>query len=208
MATYSYLALGDSYTIGEQLDLMDSFPYQAVQLLRNAGFNFQAPEIIAASGWTTDELKDAIDRQVLLSTYDFVSLLIGVNNQFRGRSVEEFRTHFRTLLEHAISLADGVAENVIVISIPDYSVTPFANGRSPESIRSQIDTFNFICQAEAEHYQAQCIDITTSQRADGHKAEFLAPDLLHPSSREYSKWAEKVSNTMITVLEGARPWLE
>jgi hypothetical protein len=105
-------------------------------------------------------------------------------------------------------LADGVAENVIVFSIPDYSVTPFASGRSPESIRSQIDTFNFICQAAAEHYQTHCIDITTSQRVDGHKPEFLAPDLLHPSSREYSKWADRLCNTMIAVLEGARPWLE
>ena len=199
---YAYLALGDSYTIGEQVSISQSFPYQSVQLLRKAGFYFYAPEIIANTGWAADELKLAMDDSILLSAYDFVSLLIGVNNQYRGRSVEEFRIHFRVVLELAIQRAGGIAKNVIVISIPDWGVTPFAMDKSPEKIRLEIDTYNFICQAEAEHYQTHFIDITTSQRADGHSADFLAPDKLHPSGKEYQKWAEKLVKVITDTLNG------
>lgn len=203
MKTYSYLALGDSYTIGEQVDLVKSFPYQTVQLLRKAGLRFYAPEIIATTGWATDQLRLAIDENILLSSYDFVSLLIGVNNQYQGRSAEEFRVHFRMLLELAIQRADGIANNVIVLSIPDWGITPFAIHHSPEKIRSEIDMYNFICQAEAEHFQTNFLDITTAQRHDANSTEYLAPDMLHPSGREYFKWAEQLSSKIMTTLEGA-----
>jgi lysophospholipase L1-like esterase len=202
MKTYSYLALGDSYTTGEQVGLTKSFPYQTVQLLRKAGFNFYAPEIIATTGWTTEELKLAIDESILQSSYDFVSLLIGVNNQYRGRSAEEFRLHLRVILELAIQRAGGNANNVIVFSIPDWSVTPFASGKNKDQIRSEIDLYNFICRAEADHFQTNFIDITTSQRKDGNMEDFLAPDKLHPSGREYFKWAEQLGSKIITALEG------
>ncbi|MEP7108888.1 MAG: GDSL-type esterase/lipase family protein [Ferruginibacter sp.] len=202
MRNYSYLALGDSYTIGELVGLTRSFPYQTVQLLRKDGFIFYAPEIIATTGWSTDELKLAIDESILLSSYDFVSLLIGVNNQYQGRSAEEFRVHFRVLLELAIQRAGGIANNVIVLSIPDWSVTPFAIHKSPENIRSEIEMYNFICQAEAEHYQTRFINITISQQEDGNKQEFLAPDLLHPSGKEYAKWAEQIAMTIADILNG------
>ena len=198
---YSYLALGDSYTIGEQVSLSQSFPYQTVQLLRKAGFSFYAPEIVAKTGWTTDELNIAIEERVLLSSYDFVTILIGVNNQYQGRAADEFRIHFRVLLEQAIKKAGEITKHVIVLSIPDWGITPFAVEKSPEKIRSEIDTFNFICQAEAEHFQTQFLDITSIQRLDGNKDDFLAPDKLHPSGMEYFKWSVQLANLISTGLE-------
>ena len=190
---YAYLALGDSYTIGEQVAIADSFPYQTVQLMRKAGLNCCAPEIIATTGWATNELKKAIDEQVLLATYDFASLLIGVNNQYQGRSIEEFRLHFRLLLEMALERVDGKPDRLVVLSIPDWGVTPYARDKSPEKVRSEIDIYNFICQAEANHFQTRFINITDTQRLDGHQAAYLASDQLHPSGLEYAKWAARVS---------------
>ena len=198
---YSYLALGDSYTIGEQVNISDSFPYQTVQLLRQAGINFYAPEIIATTGWTTNQLISAMDKNILLPGYDFVTVLIGVNNQYQGKSVEEFRLHLRSILEGAIQKANGVSKHVIVLSIPDWGVTPFANKQSTEKIRVEIDMYNFICQAEAEYFQTHYIDITQAQRADGNNEAFLAPDQLHPSGKEYAKWARKLADEMMAILK-------
>ena len=200
MKTYSYLALGDSYTIGEQVNLVQSFPYQAVHLLRKAGHNFCAPEIIAKTGWTTDELKHAIDETELLTTYDFVSLLVGVNNQYRGLSGDDFRGHLRCLLEWGLDRVDGLENRLILLSIPDWSVTPFAVGRDRQMIRQEIDMYNFICQAEAEHFNVGFIDITTAHREDAHNEEFLADDKLHPSGLEYAKWANQLFNKIIIEL--------
>lgn len=203
MKSYTYLALGDSYTVGEQVALSECFPYQTIQLLRKDGYNFYAPEIVATTGWTTDELKQAIDETILLAAYNFVSLLIGVNNQYRGRSADEFRLHFRVLLELAIQRAGGIAKNVLVLSIPDWGVTPFANDKNPGKISAEIDMYNFICQAEAEYFQTHFIDITTAQRQDGNSADFLAHDQLHPSGKEYFKWAKQLSNTIQSLIESS-----
>jgi len=197
---HSYLALGDSYTIGEQVGIDQSFPYQTVQLLRKANFSFYAPEIIATTGWLTDDLNLAIDETILQPAYDFVSLLIGVNNQYQNRSADEFREHFRVLLEKAIQMAGGQAGHVIVLSIPDWGVTPFAINKPTEKICSEIALYNFICQAEAEYFQTHFIDITTSQRQDGNNGEFLAHDQLHPSGKEYFKWAQQLSDIIQSVL--------
>jgi len=120
--SYTYLALGDSYTIGEMVPLTNSFPYQAVQLLRKEGFDFHAPEIIAKTGWTTDELQVAVNNYQFLKKYDFVSLLIGVNNQYRGRSSDDFAAEFEALLEQAIQLAHNEKGHVVVLSIPDWGL--------------------------------------------------------------------------------------
>jgi lysophospholipase L1-like esterase len=197
MKTYSYLALGDSYTIGEQVPITESFPYQLVQLLRKQGMNFQAPEIIAATGWTTDDLKLAIDNHLLLSSYDLVSLLIGVNNQYRGRSAEEFRLHFRMLLETALNLAGGITQNLVVLSIPDWGVTPYAKDREPPVIAQQIDLYNFMCQAESEQFQVNYINITAGQRVNAGAEGFLAADGLHPSAKEYKQWSEKICSGVL-----------
>src|ERR1700754_2824239 len=136
----SYLALGDSYTIGEGVPLYDSYPYQAVQLLRKTGKDFYAPEIIARTGWTTDELAAAMARTRLLPGYDLVTLLIGVNNQYRGRDLEEYGVQFEQILRQAIGLAQPAVDlarprgRVLVLSIPDWGVSPFAKGRDREEI--------------------------------------------------------------------------
>ncbi len=191
--TYHYLALGDSYTIGEQVPLHDSFPYQTVQLLRNYFARqhvFLAPEIIAKTGWTTDEKNDHISNITLLEKYDFVSLLIGVNNHYRGRSVENYKEEFAHLLKQAIVYAGGISNHVFVISIPDWGKTPFAAERDVQKIAKEIDEYNHACKEISLAHHCHFIDITTSQRADSHLEEFIAEDKLHPSGKEYSKWAK------------------
>ena len=190
---YSYLALGDSYTIGEQVKIAESFPYQTVQLLRKKGLQFYAPEIIATTGWTTDELSAAIEATATLKQYDFVSLLVGVNNQYRGRSVSEYKVEFDHLLQHAIAFAGNKLSNVIVISIPDWGVTPFAEGRDRKQIATAIDEYNATAKAICDQHQIVFIDITTAQRVDNTGDGFVAGDGLHPSGKEYAKWARLLS---------------
>ena len=208
MKNYSYLALGDSYTIGEQVPFADNFPNQAVQILRRKGFDCHAPEIIAKTGWTGDELIMALDATVTLEQYDMVTLLVGVNNQYRGRSLDEFGIQFDSLLQRAIHLAGDKPGRVVVISIPDWGVTPFAKqrlpdtqGRSQQSVATDIDLFNNTCHRLATNYGTQFLYITSSQRVDGHSVEYLAPDELHPSGKEYEKWAELVADIFMKALE-------
>lgn len=198
--TISYLALGDSYTIGEQVPFAENFPNQTVQLLRKSGFACYAAEIIAKTGWTTDELSNAIDGTVLLEHYDIVSLLVGVNNQYRGRSATEFKVEFEQLLQRAIQFAGNKPYRVFVLGIPDWGVTPFAADRDIKKVAEEIDVFNYICETAAKEFQANFISITASQRADGKKAEYLAPDNLHPSGLEYAKWAAKLHDAILKEL--------
>lgn len=195
--TKSWLALGDSYTIGEQVPLHESFPYQALQLLRNAGHSYYAPEIVAKTGWTTDELNDHISKTKFLPQYDIVSLLIGVNNQYRGRSSKEFNTEFSHLLQKAISFAGNDAKKVFVLSIPDWGVTPFAKDRDIKQVALEIDQYNQQCKTIAADLGCTYIDITTSQREDGADPAFLAADGLHPNGKEYEKWAKKLSAAIL-----------
>ena len=201
MKLYSYLALGDSYTIGEQVRIYESFPYQTVQLLRKKGFSFYAPEIVAVTGFTTDELNNLINETKLQAQYDFVSLLIGVNNQYRGRAVNNFKEEFEGLLQIAIKLSGIKPQHVFVLSIPDWGVTPFAAGRDKEKIAKEIDAFNKVCKSVSKKYKTHFIDITASQRKDGSKEDFLAGDKLHPSGREYSKWAVHLSENIIPMIQ-------
>ena len=194
---YSYLALGDSYTIGEAVLLTESFPYQAVQLLRQKGYSFAAPEIIAKTGWTTDELAAGIAQHTFLEKYDFVSLLIGVNNQYRGRSVEEFEKEFTALLQQAIGFAGNEASHVFVLSIPDWGVTPFAKDRDVKKIAEEIDQYNAVCKAVSEKNEVIFIDITITQRADADVEGMVAGDGLHPAKKEYFKWANRLSELII-----------
>lgn len=199
MASCSYLALGDSYTIGEQVLLADSFPYQSVQVLRrkNRKFDFNAPEIIAKTGWTTDELAVAIGQSTLLSKYDFVSLLIGVNNQYRGRTVENYKEEYESLLQKAIQLTGNEPRHVFVLSIPDWGITPFAAERDSSTIAKEIDSYNSACKIITEGLHCHFIDITTSLRIDGRQTDFLAADGLHPSGKEYAKWALQLSEAVL-----------
>jgi lysophospholipase L1-like esterase len=192
--------LGDSYTIGEQVPFAENFPNQTVQLLRRSGFSFSGAEIIARTGWTTDELNNAIEHSALLPAYDVVSLLIGVNNQYRGRSATEFKIEFEHLLQKAIQFAENKPYRVFVLSIPDWGITPFADGRDRKQVADEIDTFNYICETSAKQFLANYINITPSQREDGDKTEFLAADRLHPSGKEYEKWALKLADCILKEL--------
>lgn len=190
-----YLALGDSYTIGEGVPIHQSFPYQLIQLLRKKkgdSFHFHAPEIIAQTGWTTDELMQNILSTQMLPKYNFVTLLIGVNNQYRGRSSENYKEEFELLLKKAISFSGNHPEKVFVLSIPDWGVTPFAAEKDSEKIAREIDDFNEVCKNKTNSLGCNFIDITNNQRKDGNKDEFLASDKLHPSAKEYEKWANEL----------------
>ncbi|RYZ21868.1 MAG: SGNH/GDSL hydrolase family protein [Chitinophagaceae bacterium] len=195
---YTYLALGDSYTIGEALPLQASFPYQAVQALRREKLHMAPPEIIAKTGWTTDELSAALSDYTFLRHYDFVSLLIGVNNQYRGRTVEEYTPGCAALLERAVTLAHGKPERVFVLSIPDYGVTPFVQekGLDPQKIAGEIDQFNAAARALAAQYGTHYIDITEGTREAAADSTLLAADGLHPSEKEYVRWGAKLALAM------------
>jgi lysophospholipase L1-like esterase len=185
------LCLGDSYTIGESVLLQESFPYQAVQLLRTDGHEFNAPEIIAKTGWTTDELQSAINAYKFLPRYDFVTLLIGVNNQYRGRPVEDYQPEFESLLQQAIQFAGNDTSHVFVLSIPDWGVTPFAEGRDRKQIAKEIDDYNTANKTIADKYKVQYIDITPGTREVTKDPSLVASDGLHPSAKDYNRWAVK-----------------
>ena len=207
---YLYLALGDSYTIGEQVLPEENFPNQTVSLLnktadgvdnRRQGYSFTPPEIIATTGWTTDELDASIDAAGISKQYDIVSLLIGVNNQYRGRTLNNFEIEFEHLLQRAIQFAGNKSDHVIVLSIPDWGVTPFAEGRDRKKIADEIDAFNLVCKVAAKKFNTHFIDITSAQRSEGQNEEFLAADKLHPSGKEYANWAAKLAVEIRSILQ-------
>ena len=193
MSKYSYLALGDSYTIGEQVPFADNYTNQAVQLLRREGFDFMAPEIVARTGWTTDELQFGINNRVFLPVYDFVSLQIGVNNQYRGRTVEEYEEHFTSLLEQALDFAGKRKNRVLVLSIPDWGFTPFAAQADPLKITAEIDRFNEVNRRVTTGMDIHYIYITDWTRDAKTDPGLLAADGLHPSGKEYRRWAGQIA---------------
>ncbi len=193
---FSYLALGDSYTIGESVPLHEGFPYQVVQRLRKKGLHFHAPEVVAKTGWTSFELADHILHTQLNEHYDFVSLLIGVNNQYRGLPISEFENDFEYLLKKAIYFAGNKPERVIVLSIPDWSVTPFAAERDTNKINQEIDAFNKVCEDKVKKLGGHFIDITTQTRLAKNDESLLASDKLHYSAKSHAVWAEKVVSTI------------
>ncbi|HMB93332.1 MAG TPA: SGNH/GDSL hydrolase family protein [Rhodothermales bacterium] len=198
-----YLALGDSYTIGERVPEAGRWPVQLVKLLRTEGVNIADPEIIARTGWTTDELAVGIERVTPQGPYDLVSLLIGVNNQYRGRSTDEYRHGFANLLDQAIAFAGGEADRVFVVSIPDWGVTPFAEGRDRAQIADEIDVFNTINRAEAKQRGVAYVDITPGSRKATSKPEFVAGDGLHPSASMYATWAQKALPVALEALKAS-----
>ena len=186
-----FLALGDSYTIGESVAPEERWPVQLGALLRAEGLDIGDPTLIATTGWTTDELSAAIDRANPQGAFDLVSLLIGVNNQYRGRGQDEYREQFAALLQRAIGFAGGNPARVLVLSIPDWGVTPFAARleRDPAAVAADIDAFNAINRAETECPGAHYVDVTPFSREAAHDPSLLADDGLHPSGRMYAEWA-------------------
>ena len=189
----SYLALGDSYTIGEGVAPEGRWPLQLAEALRGHGIDLAAPRIIATTGWTTDELASAMDAEEPLGNWDFVSLAIGVNNQYRGRSAGDYRGEFQDLLKRAIRLAGGRADRVLVLSIPDWGVTPFAReqGRDATQIAAELDAYNAEAAAVCDRLGVAFVDITPVSRERGSEAAMLADDGLHPSARMYTLWTER-----------------
>jgi len=188
----SFLALGDSYTIGESVDAAMRWPNQLVTALNRSGLEFEQPEIVAKTGWTTDELLTALDQASLAASYDYVSLLIGVNNQYRGRSVTSFEPEFTVLLERAISYSNRKANGVFVVSIPDWGVMPFAEGRDARKIALEIDTYNKSIERICKIYGVRFFDITEISRKASETPSFVASDGLHPSGEMYAAWVNEV----------------
>jgi len=205
MDSLTYLALGDSYTIGEGLPLYESFPYQAVQLLRKCGYAVAAPEIIARTGWTTGELLQGISRTQLQAPYGILSLLIGVNNQYRGYDPGEYAAEFEVLLKQAIAFTGGRKQRVIVLSIPDWSATPFAAGRNVRQVSNEINHFNKLNETLARQYGVTYIDITPGSRLAAGDSSLLAPDGLHYSAKEYARWADLLAGIILPVIQREKP---
>jgi len=185
--THRVLALGDSYTIGEGVAEPERWPVQLADALGASGVPVQAPEIVARTGWTTDELDAAITAAAPRGPYDLVTLLIGVNDQYRSRPLGEFAAQFAALLARAIAFAGGAPGRVLVLSIPDWGVTPFADGRDRSLVAAAIDAFNEQARAATDRAGARWVDITAVSR-EPH-AGWLAPDDLHPSGAQYARWA-------------------
>ena len=185
-----YLALGDSYTIGEGVADAGRWPVQLVQALRGDGLAITDPRIIAQTGWTTDELDAAIDTARLLPGYDMASLLIGVNNQYRGRGVEEYREQFTALLERTTGFVQGRHDRALVLSIPDWGVTAFGqqDARGQTQIAAEIDAFNAAAQEICRQRGVAFVDIAAISRTLGEQAAMLAADGLHPSALMYAEW--------------------
>jgi len=189
MASETYLALGDSYTIGEGVAEAGRWPVQLATRL-----HWDAPAIIAKTGWTTDELSAAIDAAAPSATHAHVSLLIGVNNQYRGRSIANYRSEFRGLLDRAVGFAAGDKSRVFVVSIPDWGVTAFAAGdsRGVQRIGREIDAFNAAAREICNARGVRFVDITTVSRDHGGDALMLAADGLHPSAAMYARWSDAI----------------
>jgi len=196
-----FLALGDSYTIGEGVTPAERWPVQLAALLRAKGVALDEPEIVARTGWTADELKAGIAAAGPRGPFDLVTLLIGVNDQYRGHPVEGFRPSFRALLAQAVGFAGGDAHRVLVVSIPDWGATPFAAGRDRARVAREIDAFNAVSREEAARAGVRTLDVTGSTRA--HPEEHV-DDGLHPSGRQYRRWADAALPLARSALSGAR----
>lgn len=189
-----YLALGDSYTIGEGVAPAERWPVQLAARLRAAGVDIGDPEIVATTGWTTDELSHAMDGATLAPPYALVTLLIGVNNQYRGRGLANYREEFAALLARAIALAGERTERVVVVSIPDWGVTGFARAhkRDPREVAIGIDAFNATAREIARDRGVAFVDVTTISRSAGDAPDMLVGDRLHPSGAQYARWTDAV----------------
>ena len=200
-----FLALGDSYTIGEAVDPADRWPSQLAAQLRQNGIELADPAIVARTGWTTGELNAGIEDADPPGVFDFVTLLVGVNNQYRGRSVEEYAVEFRRLLERAIGFAGARPSRVIVVSIPDWGVTPFArqSGRDLRRIADEVDAFNAVGREEAGRAGVRFVDVTAVSRQAAADPNLTAGDGLHPSRAMYKEWTAVILPAALEALRSS-----
>jgi lysophospholipase L1-like esterase len=196
-----YLALGDSYTIGQGVSADQRFPAHTVAILRQNNIKIQDPQYIAQTGWTTQNLIAAINQQSPKGPYDVVTLLIGVNDQYQGLDTAGYRIRFTQLLNKSLELAGNRASRVFVLSIPDYSVTPFVSAANKPRVRREIDFFNSINKEVTLQKNVKYLDITPSTRQAENDPSLIASDGLHPSGKEYRKWAERLAPMVKDVLQ-------
>jgi lysophospholipase L1-like esterase len=201
------LALGDSYTVGEGVASRESWPSQLAARIRSLAHDVADPVIMARTGWTTDELMSAIEARDDLPSmrFDFVTLLIGVNDQYRGRPIETFIEGFRALVDRAILSAAGNREAVALLSIPDWSVTPFASGRDRSTIAREIERFNQAVSDEAASSGVTFLNISDIASRAGDEPPLLSPDGLHPSGAMYSEWVDRIAPTALAVISRRSP---
>ena len=194
----TFLALGDSYTIGESVGQNERWPEQLTLELAEKSIALAPPTIIAKTGWTTDELQDGINQAPLDYPYDWVSLLIGVNNQYRGLDIETFKEEFENLLSQAIIFSGNKNAHVFVISIPDWGVMPFAKSQNQEKIATEIDDFNQAIYEICIHNNIRFVDITPISRQVSNHPEWIATDDLHPSGEQYAQWVKELLPIFLT----------
>lgn len=197
----SYLALGDSYTIGESVDEDQRWPVQLVDTLRKSGIDISDPKIIAETGWTTSELRQAIIDADLNPPYHLVSLLIGVNDQYDGLDFDKYPNRFEYLLTRAIQLAGNRPEHVLVVSIPDYSVTPFGQSRNPQKISRELEEYNATNKSIADSLSVHYVNITPGSRKAADDKTLIADDGLHPSGKMYSEWVDQIVPVILSEIK-------
>jgi lysophospholipase L1-like esterase len=188
-SSFTFLALGDSYTIGESVQPAERFPNQTMELLRRDSLSVAAPKIIAATGWTTSNLITTLNNSDVRTDYDIVTLLIGVNNQYQHQPIDQYKSEFAGLLQRAILYAGNKNKHVFVLSIPDYSVTPFASQSDTARITEEIDAFNSANKKITEAAGVNYLDITPISREAKRDPSLIATDGLHPSAAQYSEWS-------------------
>jgi lysophospholipase L1-like esterase len=195
-----YLALGDSYTIGQGVGESERFPVQLAAALKKEGVDLGEPTIIARTGWTTRNLLDAMDREKPKSPYELVTVLIGVNNQFQGRAMEEYRGELKAVLERAVVLAGGKASHVVGVSIPDWGATPMGRGQA-EKVGKEIDAFNEVMREECKKLNILVVDVTGISRLAAAEPDLLAADGLHPSGKMYGLWVKALAADCRSAIE-------
>ncbi|MDZ7805706.1 MAG: SGNH/GDSL hydrolase family protein [Gracilimonas sp.] len=200
-APIRYLALGDSYTIGTGIEEDNNYPHQLTDSLTARGYTIDTTAVIATNGWTTTDLKNGINEVQPDSGYDLVSLLIGVNNQYQGLDIELYKTEFNELLDQAITFASGDTSKVMVISVPNYGVTPFGQSRNPVVIRQEIDIYNNLAKQFAADFGIPFINITEIFELAENDPTLIATDDLHPSAKMYAMWVEKILPTVIKIVQ-------
>ncbi|MFD2533106.1 SGNH/GDSL hydrolase family protein [Gracilimonas halophila] len=197
----SYLALGDSYTIGTGIDEKNNWPNQLSEALISKNLTVDTTQVIAVNGWTTTDLKNGITETSPDSSFDLVSLLIGVNNQYQGLDIELYRTEFRELIEQSIVFAKGDTSRVFVVSIPNYGVTPFGKYRDPEVISKEIALYNDIAENISGEFGIPFVNITPISEEAEDDDSLLASDQLHPSAKMYAMWVEKMMPTVTQIIQ-------
>ena len=197
VSTLKYLALGDSYTIGEMVEAEGSFPFQLVTAINSkTNFKFAPPRIIAKTGWRSDELLKEI--KLLEGSYDLVSVLIGVNNQYQGKDIEKFRTEFKLIVEKATSLSNKGSKGVFVYSIPNYGVMPFVRGKNTKKIGKELKEYNSICSEISKQLEVSFYNITEISEKASFDTKLIADDKLHPSEFQYKMWVDETVNRIIS----------